>query len=279
MILGAHLSIAQGFEKAGKIAVDIGANTFQFFTRNPRGGTAKKLSLKDIEALQLIMDGHNFGPLLAHAPYTLNLASNKSHVREFGMEMLRNDLDRMEKLPTRLYNLHPGSHLKDGPVVGIERVCQALNQVMTGEETSTILLETMAGKGSELGASFEELRDIIEGLDYPDHFGVCLDTCHVFDAGYDIKDHFDEVMLIFDKIVGIERIKAIHLNDSMYGLGSHKDRHAGFGEGEIGAPALMNILTYEPFAGLPFFLETPYDDEGHKREISLIKEWLNYEKN
>lgn len=274
MILGSHLSIAKGYKKAGETAIDIGANTFQFFTRNPRGGKAKDLDLKDIQDLRDIMEEHHFGPLLAHAPYTLNLASGKEDVRTFGMNMLRDDLDRMEQLPAYLYNFHPGSHVKDGVEIGIERIVTALNEVMTGDETTTILLETMAGKGSEVGRNFGELKSILSEVAYPEKFGICMDTCHVYDSGYDVRGNLQQVLDDFDSILGLEKIRAIHLNDSKFGLGSHKDRHAGVGEGELGLDFLLEILSYEAFQDIPFFLETPYDDEGHKREIALLKERL-----
>jgi deoxyribonuclease-4 len=274
MILGSHLSIAKGYKKAGETAIDIGANTFQFFTRNPRGGKAKDLDLKDIQALRDIMEEHHFGPLLAHAPYTLNLASGKEDVRTFGMNMLRDDLDRMEQLPAYLYNFHPGSHVKDGVEIGVERIVTALNEVMTGDETTTILLETMAGKGSEVGRNFGELKSILSELAYPEKFGICMDTCHVYDSGYDVRGNLQQVLDDFDSALGLEKIRAIHLNDSKFGLGSHKDRHAGVGEGELGLDFLLEILDYEAFKDVPFFLETPYDDEGHKREIALLKERL-----
>jgi deoxyribonuclease-4 len=274
MILGSHLSIAKGYKKAGETAIDIGANTFQFFTRNPRGGKAKDLDLKDIQALRDIMEEHHFGPLLAHAPYTLNLASGKEDVRTFGMNMLRDDLDRMEQLPAHLYNFHPGSHVKDGVEIGIERIVTALNEVMTGDETTTILLETMAGKGSEVGRNFGELKSILSEVAYPEKFGICMDTCHVYDSGYDVRGNLQQVLDEFDRTLGLEKIRAIHLNDSKFGLGSHKDRHAGVGEGELGLDFLLEILDYKAFKDVPFFLETPYDDEGHKREIALLKERL-----
>ena len=272
MILGSHLSIAKGYKKAGETAVDIGANTFQFFTRNPRGGKAKALDMEDIQALRDIMEEHKFGPLLAHAPYTLNLASGKEDVRTFGKNMLRDDLDRMEQLPAHLYNFHPGSHVKDGVAVGVDRIVTALNEVMNGDETTTILLETMAGKGSEVGGNFGELKSILSEVAYPEKFGICMDTCHVYDAGYDIRGNLLEVLDDFDSILGLDKLRAIHLNDSKFGLGSHKDRHAGVGEGELGLDFLLEILGHEPLRDVPFFLETPYDDEGHKREIALLKE-------
>ncbi len=274
MYLGSHLSIAKGYEKAGQTAVHMGANTFQFFTRNPRGGSAKAIDERDLEALKRTMDAHHFGALLAHAPYTLNLASDKEEVRSFGRDMLREDLARMEVLPAHLYNFHPGSHVSEGIELGIDRIVSALNEVMTGKETTTLLLETMAGKGSEIGSSFEELRLILDRVAYPEKFGICLDTCHVYDAGYDIKDGFDRVLDEFDRIIGLSSLRAIHLNDSQYGLGSHKDRHAGIGEGALGIDTMIRFLTYSPFRHLPFFLETPYDDQGHKREIEVLKEHL-----
>lgn len=272
MILGSHLSIAKGYRKAGETAVDIGANTFQFFTRNPRGGKAKELDFLDIEALEKIMEEHSFGPLLAHAPYTLNLASGKEDVRIFGKNMMREDLMRMEHLPASLYNFHPGSHVKDGVAVGINRIVTGLNEVVNGNETTTILLETMAGKGSEIGARFEELRSILSELAHPEKYGICLDTCHVYDAGYDLRDNMLGVLEEFDTVLGLERLRAIHLNDSKFGMGSHKDRHAGIGEGKLGLAFLLEILGQESLKKIPFFLETPYDDEGHKREIALLKE-------
>lgn len=273
-VLGSHLSIAKGFTKAGRTALAMGANTFQFFTRNPRGGRARALDADDLAGLEAIVEEHAFGPLLAHAPYTLNLASPNAEVRRFGREVLADDLARMERLPTDLYNFHPGSHVKEGSDAGIERIVSALDACMVPEQSTVVLLETMSGKGSEVGSTFEELREILDAVRYPQHMGVCLDTCHVFDAGYDLKDHLEDVIEHFDQVIGLDRLRAVHLNDSRYGLGSHKDRHAGIGEGTIGLEGLLRVMRHPALAPLPFFLETPYDDAGHAREIDLIRRRL-----
>lgn len=274
MFIGCHLSISQGFKKAGEVAVGIGANTFQFFTRNPRGGNAKELNIEDIKGLKKVMVENNFGPLLAHAPYTLNMASHKEDTWNFAKMAFKDDLQRLETIPCSLYNFHPGSHTGKGVEYGIERISSVLNEIITGNESTSILLEGMSGKGTEIGSTFEELRSIIDKVKHKELMGVCLDTCHLYSAGYDIANNLDGVLEEFDKIVGIDRLKAIHLNDSMNEFGSKKDRHAGIGEGTIGLDALINVIKHPQLKHLPFFLETPYEPEGHKREIETIKEIL-----
>ncbi len=272
MNIGCHISIAKGFEKAGETAVQIGGNTFQFFTRNPRGGNAKALDEKDIQALKTLMEKHAFGPLLAHAPYTLNMASNKPEVRAFAEEAFREDLDRLEKIPCSLYNFHPGSHLKDGVDRGISRIVEILNRVLTGKESTLVLLEGMSGKGSEVGSKFEELRDIIDGVDQKHLMGVCLDTCHLYSAGYDIVNDLEGVIDAFDQIVGLNRLRAIHLNDSKMPFDSRKDRHEKVGQGTIGKEALLRLVSHPKLKHLPFFLETPNELEGYASEIAYFKE-------
>lgn len=269
--IGCHLSISNGFEAIGKQALEIGANTFQFFTRNPRGGSARKIEQSDVDALKQLMSENGFSQILAHAPYTMNLCSAKPETREFALNTLKDDLLRMEYLPDNLYNFHPGSHTGQGVEKGLEQIISALNEAMFPEMHTTVLLETMAGKGSEIGGKFEELSAIINGVEYKDRIGVCLDTCHVFDAGYDIVNHLDEVLDDFDRIIGIERLKAIHLNDSMNYLGCHKDRHQKIGEGAIGLDAFKSIINHPQLKNLPFFLETPNDTDGYAYEIKLLK--------
>lgn len=269
--IGCHLSISNGFEAIGKQALEIGANTFQFFTRNPRGGSARKIEQSDVDALKQLMSENGFSQILAHAPYTMNLCSAKPETREFALNTLKDDLLRMEYLPDNLYNFHPGSHTGQGVEKGLEQIISALNEAMFPEMHTTVLLETMAGKGSEIGGKFEELSAIINGVEYKDRIGVCLDTCHVFDAGYDIVNHLDEVLDDFDRIIGIERLKAVHLNDSMNYLGCHKDRHQKIGEGAIGLDAFKSIINHPQLKNLPFFLETPNDTDGYAYEIKLLK--------
>lgn len=274
MHIGCHLSISQGFTKAGEVAVSIGANTFQFFTRNPRGGNAKALDTEDIEGLKRIMEDYDFGPILAHAPYTLNMASYKEDTWNFAKMAFKDDLQRLETIPCSLYNFHPGSHTGKGVEYGIERIATVLNEIITGNESTIILLEGMSGKGTEIGSTFEELRAIIDRVKHSELMGVCLDTCHLYSAGYDIVNDLDGVLESFDKIIGIDKLKAIHLNDSMTEFGSNKDRHAGIGEGTIGLEAIINIIKHPQLKDLPFFLETPYEPEGHKKEIETIKDVL-----
>ena len=270
--IGCHLSISNGFEAIGKQAIEINANTFQFFTRNPRGGAARKIEQADVDALKKLMAENGFSQILAHAPYTMNLCSAKSETREFAFNTLSDDLQRMEYLPGNLYNFHPGSHTGQGVETGIEQIISALNKAMFPEMKTTVLLETMAGKGTEVGSRFEELAEIIDGVELKDKIGVCLDTCHIFDAGYDIVNRLDDVLNEFDRVIGLERLKAIHLNDSMNYLGCHKDRHQKIGEGGIGLEAFERIINNAHLKSLPFFLETPNDIDGYAYEIRLLRD-------
>lgn len=270
--IGCHLSASKGFENMGLEALQINANTFQFFTRNPRGGKAKDVDEKDVSKLLEIMKENGFAKILAHAPYTLNLCSADEGIREFAKNTMKDDLKRMEYLPGNMYNFHPGSHVGQGVEIGIEYIVNALNEILFKEQTTTVLLETMAGKGSEVGSKFEELRQIIDGIELQDKIGVCLDTCHVNDAGYDIVNNLDGVLQEFDKIIGLDRLKAIHINDSMNPLAAHKDRHQKIGEGYIGIDAFKRIINHPKLKHLPFYLETPYDDIwGYGKEIELLR--------
>jgi deoxyribonuclease-4 len=269
--IGCHLSTAKGFENMGKDALKIGANTFQFFTRNPRGGSAKEIDEKDIEGLLKIIKENNFSKILAHASYTLNAASGNEKTREFALEMMADDLVRMEYLPGNLYNFHPGSHVKQGVEVGINYIVEMLNTVLKPEQTTKVLLETMAGKGTEIGKTFEEIAEIISRVELKDHIGVCIDTCHVYDAGYDIVNDLDGVLNEFDRIIGLDKLFAIHLNDSKNPFESHKDRHETIGEGSIGIETFSNIINHPRLCDLPFFLETPNELEGHGKEIKLLR--------
>lgn len=269
--IGCHLSTTKGFENMGKEALEIGANTFQFFTRNPRGGKAKDINQKDIDAFLKLAKDNNFGVLLAHAPYTLNACSADENTRKFAKEMMADDLIRMEYTPNNLYNFHPGSHVKQGAEVGINYIVELLNEVIKPEQTTTILLETMAGKGTEVGRSFEEIAEIISRVELKDHMGVCLDTCHVYDAGYDIVNDLDSVLDEFDRIIGLDKLKAIHLNDSKNPFKSHKDRHEKIGEGFIGLEGVKRIINHPKLRHLPFFLETPNELDGYAKEIELLK--------
>ena len=271
MIIGCHLSVSKGFENMGKEALSIGANTFQFFTRNPRGGKAKNIDKADVENLLKLMQEHNFGKILAHAPYTLNPCSKDEKTREFALNTMIDDLKRMEYLPNNLYNFHPGSHTGQGVEKGIELICNQLNTVLYEDMTTTVLLETMAGKGSEVGSKFEELKTIIDNTKLNDKLGECLDTCHVFDGGYDIVDNLENVLEEFDKIIGISKLKAIHINDSMNYLGCHKDRHQKIGQGAIGIDAFERIINHKYLKDLPYYLETPNELDGYKAEIALLK--------
>ncbi|MCT4593003.1 MAG: deoxyribonuclease IV [Anaeromicrobium sp.] len=272
MYIGCHLSTSKGFKNMGKVALEIGANTFQFFTRNPRGGKARKLDLKDIEGLKKIMEENDFGPLLAHAPYTLNMCSQKEETREFAKMIFTDDLERLEQLPCSLYNFHPGSHTGQGVDKGIELILEILNDVVKEEHTTTILLEAMAGKGTEVGRSFEELKRIIDGTKYPQKFGVVLDTCHIYSAGYDIVNDLDGVLEKFDEILGLDKLKAIHLNDSKMPFNSNKDRHECIGEGTIGLDGIINLINHPKLKNIPLLLETPNELEGYEREIKLLKD-------
>ena len=269
--IGCHLSASKGFLAMGREAKKIGANTFQFFTRNPRGGSAKPIDEKDVEKFIQFADENNFGKIVAHAPYTLNGCSQDPNIRKFAIETMADDLRRMEYIPGNYYNFHPGSHVKQGVDVGIEYIVDMLDTVMSEEQTTTILLETMAGKGSEIGRNFEEIRTIIDKAQMGDRLGVCLDTCHIFDGGYDIVNNLDGVVKEFDDVIGLDRLKAIHLNDSKNIIGSHKDRHEKIGEGNIGIEAITRIINHEAFRNLPFNLETPNELDGYAAEIALLK--------
>lgn len=269
--IGCHLSTTKGFENMGKEALSIGANTFQFFTRNPRGGKAKPIVQKDVDALLQLMKENNFCKVLAHAPYTLNACSADEKTREFAREMMADDLERMEYLPNNLYNFHPGSHVKQGVEVGINYIVDMLNSVIKPEQTTTVLLETMAGKGTEIGRNFEEIAEIISRVELNEKLGVCLDTCHIYDGGYDIVNNLDEVLDEFDRIIGLDRLHAIHLNDSKNPFNSHKDRHEKIGEGSIGVDAISRIINNPRLRNLPFFLETPNELDGYKKEIELLR--------
>ena len=270
--IGSHISIAKGFKKAAQISVDIGANTFQFFSRNPRGGNAKEFNEKDMAAFQKIREENNFGKLLAHAPYTMNLAAANEDTYEFAKMIIREDVKRMDSIGVEYICFHPGSHVGSGVEEGTRKIIEGLNQAITGDENITVLLETMSGKGTEIGRSFEEIRAIIDGVEHNERMGVCMDTCHIFSAGYDIVNDLDGVLDEFDRVIGLDRLKTIHLNDSMMPFGKNKDRHAGIGEGEIGMKALLEVVNHPKLRDIPFFLETPYDDEGHGREITMLKE-------
>lgn len=270
--IGAHVSIAKGFKKAAQISVDIGANTFQFFSRNPRGGNAKEFNEKDMDAFQKIREENNFGKLLVHAPYTMNLAAANEDTYEFAKMVIREDVKRMDSIGVEYICFHPGSHVGGGVEEGTRKIIEGLNQAITGDENITVLLETMSGKGTEIGRSFEEIRAIIDGVEHNERIGVCMDTCHIFSAGYDIVNDLDGVLDEFDRVIGLDRLKTIHLNDSMMPFGKNKDRHAGIGEGEIGMKALLEVVNHPKLRDIPFFLETPYDDEGHGREIAMLKE-------
>ena len=272
LTIGCHLSSAKGYLHMAKTAVSIGASTFQFFTRNPRGGKAKALDPEDIAAFHAYAEEQGMTVFLAHAPYTLNPAAADARVQEFVRETFADDLARMEATPGQLYNFHPGSHVKQGVSVGIEKIAAVLNEVLRPEQTTTVLLETMAGKGTEVGRSFEELAAIIERTELSDHVGVCLDTCHVWDAGYDIAGDLDGVLETFDRTVGLDRLKAVHLNDSLNPCGARKDRHARIGEGHIGFEALSAVTRHPALCGLPFFLETPNELPGYAEEIARLRE-------
>ena len=272
IIIGPHISIAKGYAKAAKTAVEIEANTFQFFSRNPRGGNAKEFDTKDIANFQKIRKENNFGPLLAHAPYTMNLAAAKDDVYEFGRKVIKEDIERMDSLGIEYICFHPGSHVGGGIDAGIDKIIAALNEALTGNENITVLLETMSGKGTEIGFEFEQIKRIIDGVEHNEKLGVCLDTCHIFSAGYDIVNNLDEVLNQFDEIIGLDRLKTIHLNDSMMGFGEKKDRHSVIGEGKIGLDAIINFMTHPKIKDLPFFLETPLEDEGHKKEIKMLRD-------
>ena len=269
--IGCHLSCSNGYLAMGKQAVTLGADTFQFFTRNPRGSRAKDLDPNDAAALVALMKAHNFAPIVAHAPYTLNLCGAEEANRIFARETMADDLRRMEFLPGQYYNFHPGSHVGQGMEQGIAYIAEGLNAILKPDQTTTVLLETMAGKGSEVGGRFEELRAILDRVELSDQMGVCLDTCHVSDGGYDIIGDLDGVLEEFDRVLGLHRLKAIHLNDSKNPLGARKDRHACIGEGEIGLEALARVVRHPALKDLPFCLETPNELPGYAKEIALMR--------
>lgn len=269
--IGCHLSCSKGFTAMERDAERIGATTFQFFTRNPRGSSVKALDLEDIREFLKRKEEKGLGTLVAHAPYTLNACSADEKVREFARNTMADDLARLEHTPGNVYNFHPGSHVKQGTETGIRLIAETLNAILKPEQSTIVLLETMAGKGSEVGSRFEELREILDRVELSDKMGVCLDTCHVWDGGYDIAGDLDGVLTEFDRIVGLSRLKAVHLNDSMNPLGARKDRHARIGEGHIGLDALVRVVNHPALRELPFCLETPNDLEGYKREIGLLR--------
>lgn len=271
MFIGNHLSCSKGFLAMGKAAEKLGADTFAFFTRNPRGGQAKDIDPADAAALMKFMEEKGFGKLVAHAPYTMNVCAAKDDVREFSKRILKEDLIRMEYVPGNFYNFHPGSHVGNGPEIAVKMIADAINEAIPDECNTTVLLETMAGKGSEVGCTFEELRQIIDLVERKDLIGVCFDTCHVWDAGYDIVNNLDGVLDEFDKVLGIDRLKAVHFNDSMNPINSHKDRHAVIGGGFIGKDAMARVVLHPALKDKPFILETPNDDEGYKQEIDWVK--------
>ena len=272
--IGCHLSVTDGFEAMGKTMIEFGGNTFAFFTRNPRGGKTKEITAEDAGALRKLLNKNAFGPLVAHGSYTMNLCSAKPETRQNGFEMLAQDLQRMELIPGNLYNFHPGAHTGQGIETGITQIANALNQLLKPEMNTTVLLETMAGKGSEVGGTFEELAEIIARVECREKLGVCFDTCHTWDAGYDLVNDFDGVLKHFDDVIGLNRLKAIHFNDSKNPCGSHKDRHEKLGQGFIGMEAIKRIAQHPLLQGLPFILETPNDDEGYMEEIQTVKEWF-----
>ena len=269
--IGCHLSASKGYYNMGKEAVSIGANTFQFFTRNPRGGKAKEVDIKDVEKFLNLANENDFCKILAHAPYTINVCSADENIRKFGIDTMKDDLKNLEFVPGNMYNFHPGSHVGQGEEVGIKLIIEALNDVLNENQQTTVLLETMAGKGTEVGKTFEQLKQIIDGVNLKDKLGVCLDTCHIYDAGYDIVNDLDGVLNKFDTAIGLDKLKAIHLNDDKNSFGSHKDRHEKIGEGSIGIEAFEKIINHPKLRNLPFYLETPNELDGYAKEIALLK--------
>ena len=269
---GCHLSSSKGFLHMGKEALQIGANTFQFFTRNPRGSRAKAIDPEDVKAYLQFAGEHGIGQILAHAPYTLNACSKEERTREFALETMADDLERMEYLPGNCYNFHPGSHVGQGAEEGVRQIAALLNQILRPEQHTTVLLETMAGKGTEVGRSFEELREILDRVELQSHMGICLDTCHVYDAGYDNVQDLDGVLEEFDQVIGLDRLKAVHLNDSKNPFASHKDRHEKLGEGFLGAEALLRVVNHPQLKHLPFYLETPNELPGYQKELEFLRE-------
>lgn len=272
LYIGNHTSSSKGYAAMGRQMLKNGGNTFAFFTRNPRGGKAKEIDPADVERFLELSRENHFGKLVAHAPYTMNACAAKENLRDFAREIMADDLKRMEYTPGNYYNFHPGSHVGQGSEIGIQKIAEILNDVLTEEQTTTVLLETMSGKGTEVGRNFEELRKILNLVEKKSKMGICLDTCHVWDGGYDIVHDLDGVLNDFDHIIGLERLKAIHLNDSLNDCGSHKDRHARIGEGKIGMEALVHIIKHPALREIPFILETPNDDSGWTEEIHVLKE-------
>ena len=272
LYIGNHTTSSKGYAAMARQMIANGGNTFAFFTRNPRGGRAKAINEQDVQKFLTLAEEHHFGKIVAHAPYTLNPCAAREELRDFARETLQDDLKRMEYTPGNYYNFHPGSHVGQGAETGIRKIAEILNDVLTDDQSTTVLLETMSGKGSEVGRNFQEIRSILDLVDHKEKMGVCLDTCHVWDGGYDIVHDLDGVLNEFDQIIGLSRLKAVHLNDSLNDLGSHKDRHARIGEGRIGLEALVNVIRHPALKGIPFILETPNDDEGWKREIALLRE-------
>ena len=272
LYIGNHTTSSKGYAAMAKQMIANGGNTFAFFTRNPRGGRAKAINEQDVQKFLTLAKEHCFGKIVAHAPYTMNACAAREELRDFARETFRDDLRRMEYTPGNYYNFHPGSHVGQGAETGIRKIAEILNDVLTDDQSTTVLLETMSGKGSEVGRNFQEIRSILDRVDHKEKMGVCLDTCHVWEGGYDIVHDLNGVINEFDQIIGLSRLKAIHLNDSLNDLGSHKDRHARIGEGRIGLEALVNVIRHPALEGIPFILETPNDDEGWKREIALLRE-------
>ena len=272
LYIGNHTTSSKGYTRMARQMIANGGNTFAFFTRNPRGGRAKEIDPEDVRKFLELTEEYKFGKIVAHAPYTLNACAAKENIREFARETMADDLKRMEWTPGNYYNFHPGSHVGQGAEAGVRMIAEMLNEVLTEDQTTTVLLETMSGKGTEMGRNFEELRQILDLVEKKDKMGICLDTCHVWDGGYDIVNDFDGVLEEFDRIIGLEKLKAIHLNDSLNVLGSHKDRHARIGEGRIGLEALVRVIRYPRLEGIPFILETPNDDEGWAAEIRTLRE-------
>ena len=272
LYIGNHTTSSKGYTRMARQMIANGGNTFAFFTRNPRGGRAKEIDPEDVRKFLELTEEYKFGKIVAHAPYTLNACAAKENIREFARETMADDLKRMEWTPGNYYNFHPGSHVGQGAEAGVRMIAEMLNEVLTEEQTTTVLLETMSGKGTEMGRNFEELRQILDLVEKKDKMGICLDTCHVWDGGYDIVNNLDGVLEEFDRIIGLEKLKAIHLNDSLNDLGSRKDRHARIGEGRIGLEALVRVIRHPRLEGIPFILETPNDDEGWAAEIRNLRE-------
>lgn len=272
LYMGTHLSSAKGYLRMGEDALDIDANTFQFFTRNPRGFRSKPLNEEDLRGLSAFLAEHRFAPIVAHAPYTLNPCSTRPQVCQLALQIFQEDLNIMEYLPGNYYNFHPGSHLKQGPEAAAEKIAHMLNQVLTPSQHTLVLLETMAGKGTEVGRNFQELRLILDQIELQDKVGVCFDSCHLWDSGYDVKENLDKILEEFHQIIGLHRLKAFHLNDSQNSMGSHKDRHAQIGQGALGLETAVTIINHPLLQNLPFILETPTDLQGHRQEIALLRE-------